>query len=157
MDIYAEGTLRRLTVLEAPPEQPRTTFTQAAGPDMVLADFQGQTVLLNVWATWCAPCIAEMPALNALQKAKGDENFQVVTISLDRTAEEAARWFEVHGIDALTPYHDGRFGLSAALRVPGLPISVIYDTRGREVARVPGEVDWAQPEALAFIDAVKAQ
>ena len=121
---------------------------------MTLENFKGRTILLNVWATWCAPCIKEMPTLDELQKELGSEKFQVVTVSLDRTQEEAQLWFAENGIENLTAYHDGSFALSAKLEVRGLPISVLYDKYGRENARVAGDADWASPEALAFINAV---
>ena len=155
LDSYAKKSLRKLTVLPNPPSQPTLSFTAPDGENVTLADFRGQTILLNVWATWCAPCIKEMPTLDALQKELGGETFQVVTVSLDRTAEEALLWFEKNGIENLTAYHDGSFALSAKLEVRGLPISVIYDKRGRELARVAGDADWASVEALTFINAVK--
>lgn len=155
LESYAKESLRKLTVLPNPPPQPKLSFTAPDGGNLTLADFRGQTILLNVWATWCAPCIAEMPTLDALQKELGGESFQVVTVSLDRTAEEASIWFEKNGIENLTAYHDGSFALSAQLEVRGLPISVIYDKRGRELARVAGDADWASVEALTFINAVK--
>ena len=155
LDSYAKDSLKKLVVLPNPPVQPEMSFTGPDGELVKLGDFKGQTILLNVWATWCAPCIKEMPTLDALQKELGSETFQVVTVSLDRTQDDAEAWFEENGIENLTAYHDGSFALSAKLEVRGLPISVIYNTRGMEMARVAGDADWASPEALIFINAVK--
>ena len=119
---------------------------------MQLSDYKGKVILLNVWATWCAPCIAEMPMLNDLQAKKGGADFEVVTVSLDRTADEAAMFFRDNKIDNLQAWHDASFGLSGSLLLPGLPTSVFYDRNGREISRVSGEVDWISPEALALID-----
>jgi len=106
----------------------------------------------HVWATWCAPCIAEMPMLDELQAKKGSANFEVVTISLDRTAEEAAQWFAKNNINNLPLWHDSTYGVSAKLALPGLPTSIFYNRQGREIARIPGEVDWTSEEALALVD-----
>ena len=119
---------------------------------MTLRDYRGKYVLLNVWATWCPPCVAEMPSLNELAKLRGGEAFEVVTISMDRAPADADAFFLKHKLNHLTPWHDASFSLNAKVRALGLPISILYDPNGREVARVTGEADWASPEALALID-----
>ena len=152
LELFAKDSLKKLIVLESPPPQPRMSYSAPDGQTMQLSDYKGKVILLNVWATWCAPCIAEMPTLNALQIERDGDDFEVVTISLDRTAEEAAIFFKDNNIDNLPSWHDASFGLSAALLLPGLPTSVFYDKRGREIARVSGEADWTSDEALALID-----
>ena len=152
LDLFAKDSLKKLTVLSAPPTQPSTSFSLPEGTKMQLSDYKGKVILLNVWATWCAPCIAEMPMLNDLQAVKGGDDFEVVTVSLDRTADEAAIFFRDNKIDNLQAWHDASFGLSGSLLLPGLPTSVFYDRNGREISRVSGEVNWTSPEALALID-----
>ena len=93
-----------------------------------------------------------MPTLSRLQNLKGGKTFQVVTISLDRTAQDAAQWLESQTIGNLTPYHDSSFDLPSQLKVPGLPLSVFYNKYGAEIARLPGEAHWDSPEALALVD-----
>lgn len=154
LDTFAKDSLKKLTVLEAPPAQPNMSFYLADETRMQLSDYRGKVILVNVWATWCAPCIAEMPTLDALQAEKGGSDFEVVTVSLDRTAEEPVAFFEKNGIENLPAWHDGTFGLSARLALPGLPTSILYDRSGREIARVPGEVDWTSEEAFALIEKV---
>jgi len=154
LDQYAKQSLKRLTILEKPPAQPRLSFQTASGHKMTLQDYKGQVILLNVWATWCAPCIAEMPTLNRLQDLRKGPGFQVVTISLDRTAQEAANWFKDNAITSLTPFHDSSFALPSHLQVPGLPVSILYDKMGREIARLSGEAVWDSPEALELINKV---
>ena len=90
--------------------------------------------------------------LDELQAVKGSARFEVVTISLDRTAEEAKLWFEKNGIENLPLWHDSTYGVSSKLALPGLPTSIFYNTQGREIARIPGEVDWTSAEALALVD-----
>ncbi len=152
LDLFAKDSLKKLTVLSSPPAQPSAQFTLLDGTKMRLSDYKGKVILLNVWATWCAPCIAEMPMLDVLQAEKGGSDFEVVTVSLDRTAEEAVIFFRDNKIDNLQAWHDASFGLSATLLLPGLPTSVLYDRNGRETARISGEVDWTSPEALALVD-----
>jgi len=152
LDLYAKDTLKKLTVLETPPVQPSMIFKSPDGVEMRLADYQGKVILVNIWATWCAPCIAEMPMLDELQAQKGGADFEVVTISLDRTAEEAQAWFKKNGINNLPLWHDSSYAVSSKLELPGLPTSIFYNRQGREIARIPGEVDWTSKEALALVD-----
>lgn len=152
LELYAKDTLKKLTSLEAPPAQPTMVFKSPDGSEMRLSDYKGKVILVNIWATWCAPCIAEMPMLDQLQAEKGNAGFEVVTISLDRTAAEAEAWFRKNNINNLPLWHDSTYGVSGKLKLPGLPTSIFYDRTGREIARIPGEVDWTSPEALALVD-----
>ena len=152
LDLFAKGSLKKLTALENPPAQPNMVFTSPNGTEMRLSDYKGKVILVNIWATWCAPCIAEMPMLNDLQVARRGANFEVVTISLDRTAAEAEAWLRKNKIDNLPIWHDGTYNVSAKLALPGLPTSIFYNKSGREIARIPGEVDWTSEEALALVD-----
>ena len=152
LELYSKGSLKNLTALESPPAQPNMAFTSPDGTEMRLSDYKGKVILVNIWATWCAPCIAEMPMLDELQAAKGGPSFEVVTISLDRTVEEASQWFKKNGIENLPLWHDGTYGVSGELALPGLPTSIFYNRQGREIARSPGEVDWTSAEALALVD-----
>lgn len=152
LKFYATGGIKALTVLDAPPPQPRLTFTDADGETMTLADYQGKVILVNVWATWCPPCVVEMPMLNDLQAQRGGRDFQVINISLDRTAEEARAYLIEKELTNLRDWHDGTYKLPSALKVPGLPVTILYDRNGREVARLSGEADWVSPDALRLID-----
>ena len=151
LDRFAVGSLSKLTVLEDPPVQPGLTFTTPDG-DVTLEDYRGKIVLVNAWATWCPPCVAEMPSLDELQRLLGGEDFAVVPISLDRNMSEATEFYERTGLTDLPLIHDGSFAINARLELPGLPTSVFYDEYGRELARLPGEADWASEEALALVD-----
>ena len=152
LEAYSEGSLKKLTSLENPPVQPSMVFKDPDGTEMQLSDYKGKTIIVNTWATWCAPCIAEMPMLDELQAKKGSANFEVVTISLDRTPEEAAQWFKENGIENLPLWHDSTYGVSGKLSLPGLPTSIFYNRGSREIVRIPGEVDWTSEEALALVD-----
>jgi len=152
LDLYAKDSLKKLTRREAPPLPPTTVFTSAEGQTFTLEELRGKTVLVNVWATWCAPCLAEMPSLDRLQARRGGKDFQVVTISIDRTKYEPAKFFADNGIVNLSPWHDGSYGIPGNLQLRGYPTTVIYNPQGREIAILEGEAEWDSPEALALID-----
>lgn len=152
LDRYAVGSLKKLTAREAPPVLPTSTFETADGRKMTLADYRGKTVVLNVWATWCPPCIKEMPSLDRLQDMRGGDDFEVITISIDRTKYEPAKFFADNDIQNLAPYHDGSFGIPGNLQLRGYPTTVIYNRDGREIAILEGEAEWDSKEALALMD-----
>jgi len=154
LDRFAVKSLRKLTVLPGPPSQPTMTFDLPDGATAQLSDYRDKVILVNAWATWCPPCVAEMPTLDDLQKLRRGPKFEVVTISIDRTLEDAQLWFEDNNIENLPIMHDGTYSLPQRLDMPGLPVSIFYDRQGREIARLPGEADWTSSEALALIDAV---
>ena len=129
---------------------PGTAFLDPDGESATLADFEGEPLLVNLWATWCAPCVAEMPTLDAL--AEGSD-LQVLAVSED-FADQAPKvdaFFEERGLDALLPYRDPELGLMTTLAIGTLPTTILYDSSGREVWRVTGALDWAGPEASALI------
>ena len=152
LDHYGVKSLRKLTVREAPRPLPKTVFKTNDGKTLNFEDLQGKTILVNIWATWCAPCIKEMPSLDNLQSLRGGEDFQVVTISIDRTPADPAKFFNENGIENLEPYHDETFGISGELRLLGFPTTVIYNPKGREIAFFEGDAVWDSEEALALID-----
>ncbi len=152
LDAYAQDSVKKLTVRTAPPAQPSTVFKTADDREYTFKEHRGKTVLVNVWATWCAPCIKEMPSLDRLQALRGGDDFQVVTISIDRTKYEPAKFFADNDIQNLTPWHDGSYGIPGNLQLYGYPTTVIYDVEGREVAYLEGDAEWDSPEALRLID-----
>jgi len=129
----------------------------ADGEELVLSDLKGKVVVLNIWATWCPPCVKEMPSLDRLQDLRGGETFEVITISLDRTKYEPAKFFADNGIENLVPYHDGSFGIPGQLRLYGYPSTLIYNAEGREIALLQGEAEWDSEEALALVDYLLGQ
>jgi len=128
---------------------PELRFVDGAGRALTLGDFRGKLVLLNIWATWCAPCREEMPALDRLQAQLGGERFQVVALSVDPQGAPIARKFygEV-GIKALPLYIDPTAKAAFTLDAPGLPATLLVDRTGREVGRHLGAVKWDAPEVV---------
>jgi thiol-disulfide isomerase/thioredoxin len=128
---------------------------------ITLADFKGKTVLLNLWATWCAPCRAEMPELDALQADKGGPNFEVVALNLDKGDDTKPQdFFEETGVKSLKHYRDGTLGvfndLKAAGLVLGLPVTMLIDGEGCLLAAMNGPAPWHSEDAKQFIDGVVA-
>ncbi len=148
---FAKAELNKLVVLETPPPMPKMAFKDADDMDVSLTDFHGKTILLNVWASWCAPCVAEIPSLDKLQATHGGEDFVVIAVSMDRHIDDAAGFYTKAGIENLTLYIDPTFSISAKVGVQGLPISIFYGPDGQERARIPGEVDWQSRQVSALL------
>jgi thiol-disulfide isomerase/thioredoxin len=153
---FAEGPLAGLAMRNDPPEQPVRAFAAADGSPVRLSDFRGQVVLVNFWATWCAPCRQEMPSLAALDAAIEDPDFAVIPISIDDVAvksEAEALLAELSG-GTLPFYLDYTRGVALDAQAGLLPMSILYDRDGREVARLLGEADWASPQAVGLVRTV---
>ncbi|PAX07921.1 TlpA family protein disulfide reductase [Sphingomonas lenta] len=129
---------------------PDVAFTAPDGKPVRLADFRGKPLLVNLWATWCAPCVAEMPTLDAAAGALGDR-VRVLTVSQDLDGAAKVRpFFASRGFRHLQPYLDPEVGLSTAYGV-NLPATILYDAQGREVWRRLGAYEWNSPEAARAI------
>ncbi len=129
------------------------SFTSADGKPHRLSEWRGKVVLLNLWATWCAPCKVEMPSLDRLQAKLGSDAFSVLALSVDRTGVgKPAAFFTGNAITHLAVYNDSESAATAALRASGLPVSVILDGQGREVARLTGPADWDSPVTTAKVE-----
>jgi thiol-disulfide isomerase/thioredoxin len=147
-----DGDMRKLVVHEAAVPAPDTVFTDAAGAGMSLADSDGRIRLVNFWATWCAPCRIEKPALDALQRDLGGEDFEVIAIATGRNSPEAIEDYNAEvGITALSTHLDPKSALAAAMNVPGLPVTIILDRDGAEIGRLMGGADWNTPSARAIV------
>ena len=111
-------------------------------------------MLLNLWATWCAPCRKEMPYLADLQKQLGSEKFEVVAISVDRKGLEASKAFLIKaGADNLNIYLDRSTEVLGKMHAPGLPATILIDKNGMEIGRLLGPAVWNSPEAIKLIKA----
>lgn len=129
----------------APPD---VAFTDPAGKPVKLADMKGGPVLVNLWATWCAPCVAELPTLDALAKREGGK-LTVLTVNQDFDAKKAAPFLAKRGV-ALPAYTDPELKLSIAYAV-NLPTTVLYGADGKERWRVTGGMDWAGADAAKLV------
>lgn len=137
---------------DTPQPVPELSFQNADGQPRTLGDFAGKVVLLNIWATWCAPCRKEMPTLDRLQAELGGPDFEVVALSVDRKGSEVVRkFFDEIGIKHLALNIDTSSKAMFALGAVGLPLTLLIDREGREVGRVIGPAEWDSPEVVAFI------
>jgi thiol-disulfide isomerase/thioredoxin len=128
---------------------PELQFEDAASRVHSLADFHGKLVLLNLWATWCAPCREEMPALDRLQAELGGPRFEVVALSVDQQGLEVARkFFSKIGVKALSLYIDRSAQAAFKLGVVGLPATLLVDARGQEIGRHIGPAKWDSPDVV---------
>ena len=130
-------------------------FMSEDGAQMTLTDFQGQITVLNFWATWCAPCRTEMPHLSALQTHFEDQPVEVVTIATGRNKPAAMKaFFDEIGVDNLPLHTDAKQKLARDMAVLGLPITVVLDMDGNEIARMQGDADWSSESAIAMLTAL---
>jgi thiol-disulfide isomerase/thioredoxin len=151
----SQGHMAAFVFKKEPEALPEVRFQDANGAEKALADWRGKVVLVNLWATWCAPCRKEMPALDRLQKELGSPNFEVVAISVDRTGLAGARKFlDETNVQNLALYADPTTRLSSALKAVGLPITLLLDAEGREIGRLVGPAEWDSEDAKRLIRAV---
>lgn len=157
LEPFRTGEMRKLVVHPEPAPVPDTEYLGPDGQPTTLAASNGRVRLVNFWATWCAPCRKEMPALAALERARGGPDFQVVTIATGRNSPEGIAAFrEEAGITDLPNALDPKGRLAAAMGVAGLPVSLLLDREGQEIARMMGDADWNGQDARALIDALVA-
>ncbi len=138
---------------QEPRPLPNISFNDEAGTPLTLESWRGRVVLLNIWATWCGPCRAEMPTLDSLQGRFGGEHFEVVALSLDRAGVAAVRaFYDEVGLERLAVYIDQSGQAAQDLGVSGIPTSILIDGDGRELGRYVGATEWNTPEMIAFFE-----
>ena len=152
-----EGDMKKLQFHSDAKAVSDAEFITFDGAPMTLEAYEGKWVVLNFWATWCAPCRKEMPMLSALQTELGGDDFAVVTIATGRNPPPAMqRFFDEIGVDNLPLHRDPRQKLAREMAVLGLPITVILSPDGDEVARLRGDADWSSDSAKAILQTLIA-
>jgi len=145
------SALAPFTLAAKPAAVPQVAIGDASGARLSLASFKGKYVLLNLWATWCAPCVKELPALAKLKAAAAGGNFTVVAVDVGRnTAGEARSFLDAHDAKALDTYVDSNIALLRAFNAFGLPLTVLIDPQGREIGRAVGPAAWGSKDAVAY-------
>ena len=138
-----------------PKPVPELAFLDESGEQATIGDFEGDVVVLNLWATWCAPCRHEMPSLDRLQARFGGNGLEVIALSLDRGEVARVRdFFEELEVANLAIYQDPEGAAGRELGAPGLPTTILIDRSGQEVGRLLGPAEWDSDEAIAVIEAL---
>jgi thiol-disulfide isomerase/thioredoxin len=146
-----------LDPVSPPQDPPDGVFVTPDGVSHHLSDFKGRGMVVNMWATWCAPCVAEMPSLEALSKALAPKDIAVLPLSSDRGGADVVQaWYTAHGITGLPVLLDPKGALARAFNARGIPTTVIINTAGQVVARLEGAADWSAPQAQALIQKLTA-
>lgn len=138
---------------KSPTELADITFQNDQAQPIKLSDFRGRVIVLNLWATWCAPCREEMPSFDRLQRDLGSDKFEVVALSLDRAGAEASKKFlqEVKA-EHLKLYVDPTGKQGFPLKLIGMPTTILIDKQGREIGRLTGPAEWDTPDAKKMIE-----
>jgi thiol-disulfide isomerase/thioredoxin len=154
----ATGEMANLRIEDAPPPMPTRALQNADGQDVTLQAYDGEVLVVNLWATWCAPCMEEMPTLGALQR-RFEGRLRVIPISVDSAADLEKAESELARLagGSLPFLSDISRGVLFDVRAPGMPTTLIYDRNGNEVARLPGAADWGGDDAAAVMDVVLAE
>ena len=148
-----DGDMKKLAATEPPAALPDVTLIDMQDAPHSLADYRGKWVVLNFWATWCAPCRREMPSLGRLQAAMPD--IAVVPVATGRNDPAAIdRFFAEAGVTGLTVLRDPKSELARTIGVMALPVTLILNPEGQEVARLIGDAEWDSPEAQAVLKAM---
>jgi thiol-disulfide isomerase/thioredoxin len=148
------GSVAKFALAKDPKPLPELAFTDGDDKPLTLAAYKGKTMLLNFWATWCAPCVKEMPSLDKLQAEMGKDRFVVLPLSLDTSSRpKVAPFYADRKLVNLGIYFDKGKKVMSALDVSVLPTSILIDGQGRELGRLEGEADWDKPEAIALMKA----
>jgi thiol-disulfide isomerase/thioredoxin len=154
----ATGQVAALLPADPPQSMRSLAFNGPDGKPMTIADHAGKTVLLNLWATWCAPCRAEMPALDALQKEKGSNAFEVVAVNVDAGDDvKPKKFLKDTGVQSLGYYRDSTMALFNDLKTRGLalglPVTMLVDGEGCLIAHMNGPAEWSGPDASRLVEA----
>ena len=154
---YNKGEVAAFLVRSKALDIPDFGFVPLSGKVTSLQQWQGKVILLNIWATWCIPCRKEMPDLDKLQGLLGSQDFEVVTVNIDKGGlKKPSLFFNKLGIKNLTLYGAQSNRLTTLLKAPGLPLTILVSKHGKELGRLIGPAQWSSPDAIQLIKAAIA-
>lgn len=146
------GAIGQFTPAAEPRPAPTLPFQDGAGRELTFADFRGKLVLVNLWATWCAPCVKEMPALDRLRAKMAGSDVVVLALSSDRGgAKQVEPFLKKHGVEGLGVWVDAKGAIPRAFAARGLPTTILLDRRGHEIGRLEGDAEWDGEAAVALL------
>jgi len=160
-DVNASSTpppvLDKLKLSDDARQAPDVNFADAEGKPLALKDYRGRYVLVNLWATWCGPCINELPSLIKLQAALPQDKITVLPIDLERIGvAKVTEFLQMHAIEGLPIYVDRDYSTMRGFAANELPLTILIDANGREVARAAGAQHWDAPESVTYLKAISA-
>lgn len=139
-------------ILEKPVKFEDIEFFGENGQKYNLSDFKGNVVLLNFWATWCKPCVAEMPLISELQEKVKGQKVKIIPLSLDFEGVEVVRkFYDKLNLDNLNIYHDSNETIIKTLKLKALPTTIILNEKGDKIAQILGEIDWSSDEVKDYL------
>jgi thiol-disulfide isomerase/thioredoxin len=156
-EIKPEGTVKNFEIAAAPKPAPDISWRGSDGNDVSLKNYAGRTILVNFWATWCAPCITELPSLLRLQENLGSAPIAVVALNIDRGAagaDKARAMLRRLKLEGLAFNHDSQSQAYRALGIEVMPTTIVFDKEGREAGRLRGPAEWDAPEAVKLLRAL---
>ncbi len=154
----ARGEMAKFVFHKTPKAVPDLAFSDGNNNALSITQWKGRVVLLNLWATWCAPCLREMPDLDRLQRLLGSKTFEVLALAVDQAGiKGASRFYKKTGLKHLRLYVDAKARAANRLRVRGMPTTLIIAPDGREIARFEGPAKWDGRDAIGLMRAVIAQ
>ena len=146
--------LAKFQPADAPPPEALVSFLEDNQREVTLADWHGKGIVVNFWATWCAPCVEEMPALDELHADLAGDGIAVLAVSSDTGGADVVRaFYQKMGIKHLAVLTDTRSRMAQSLGVFGLPTTILFNAEGKDVGRVVGPAEWNAPEIVAFLRA----
>ena len=155
LDQYLTGEMKNVTLKKEREEIPNISFKDGDGNTRQISEFKGKVLLVNFWATWCAPCREEMPSLDNLQAKLGSDDFTVLAVGQDlQGVEKTKKFLKALKLENLTALNDKTVKSGRKLGVFGLPATLIIDREGREVGRLVGPAEWDAEEAIELLKAV---
>ncbi len=146
------GDMSTFDVSPSPSPAPDISFSDLSGNTLGLEDFRGQVLVVNYWATWCGPCLHELPSLERMEAAVAHPEFRLLAISIDREGvAKVGPFLDENGFGGLPTYLDPSGQSAIDLEVFGMPTTIVFDRQGREIGRYTGAAEWDAPEAVALI------
>ena len=150
---FAASFADHIKDVSPPRPVPAMVFEDGEGQQHALSDYRGSYILLNVWATWCGPCVQEMPSLEALAQTVDAHKLKIIPLSDDRGDNTVTAFYKTHALSHLPVALDHAGVAPVVLHLRGLPTTLLIDPQGNEIARLEGDADWSSPDVMSYLKA----